>query len=62
MKLKLNLEHFDCSIFGLQLLADVEDHLDITIDQIEPNMKVPINEFDGKVTYGQKRANTGKSY
>lgn len=22
-------------------------------------MKVPVNEFDGKVTYGQKRRNTG---
>ncbi|XP_052229582.1 ATP-dependent RNA helicase DDX1-like isoform X2 [Dreissena polymorpha] len=45
-----------------QLLADVEDHLDITIDQIQPDIKVPINEFDGKVTYGQKRKNTGSGY
>jgi len=43
----------------VQLLADVEDHLDITIETTEPDMKVPVNEFDGKVTYGQKRRNTG---
>jgi ATP-dependent RNA helicase DDX1 len=44
-----------------QLLADVEEHLDITIDQVEPDIKVPVNEFDGKVTYGQKRKLGGKS-
>ena len=33
----------------------MEEHLDVTIDVIEPDMKVPINEFDGKVTYGQRR-------
>ncbi|WAR11389.1 DDX1-like protein, partial [Mya arenaria] len=27
-----------------QLLSDVEEHLDITIDKVEPEMKVPINE------------------
>ena len=41
--------------FCLQLRSDVEEHLDVTIDVIEPDMKVPINEFDGKVTYGQRR-------
>lgn len=25
-------------------------------------MKVPVNEFDGKVTYGQKRRNTGTDH
>ncbi|XP_052816444.1 ATP-dependent RNA helicase DDX1-like [Mya arenaria] len=45
-----------------QLLSDVEEHLDITIDKVEPEMKVPINEFDGKVTYGQKRAGAGSGY
>lgn len=38
-----------------QYLADIEDHLNITIQQIEPDMKVPHDEFDGKVVYGQKR-------
>ncbi|XP_064640088.1 ATP-dependent RNA helicase DDX1-like isoform X2 [Lineus longissimus] len=45
-----------------QLLADVEDHLGVTIDQIEPDLKIPINEFDGKVSYGQKRSNAGSGY
>lgn len=45
-----------------QYLADIEDHLNVTITIIEPDMKVPMNEFDGKVTYGQKRLNVGSSY
>lgn len=39
----------------MQFLADIEDHLNITIQQIEPDIKVPSNEFDGKVVYGQKK-------
>ena len=27
-----------------------------------PDIKVPMNDFDGKVTYGQKRANLGSDY
>ncbi|XP_011305079.1 ATP-dependent RNA helicase Ddx1 [Fopius arisanus] len=45
-----------------QFLADIEDHLNITIQQIGPDLKVPMNEFDGKVIYGQKRINTGSNY
>ena len=43
-----------------QYLGDIEDHLGVTIDQANSNMKVQTNEFDGKVTYGQKRKNAGK--
>ena len=43
------------------LLGEVEDHLGITIDTIQNDMKVPINEFDGKVTYGQKNVNQNVS-
>ena len=43
----------------VQLKADVEEHLDVTIDLVEPDFKIPVNEFDGKVTYGQKKRNTG---
>jgi ATP-dependent RNA helicase DDX1 len=43
-------------------LAEIEEHLGCTIQQIETDMKVPTNEFDGKVVYGQKRANTGSGY
>ncbi|XP_014244665.1 ATP-dependent RNA helicase Ddx1 [Cimex lectularius] len=46
----------------LQYLADIEDHLKITIDQVNPEMEIPKNEFDGKVTYGQKRVNKGSDY
>ena len=44
----------------MQYLADIEEHLNITIDQIGAEMKVPMNEFDGKVMYGQKRSKSGK--
>lgn len=33
-----------------------------TIQQVEADLKVPMNEFDGKVIYGQKRTNTGSGY
>lgn len=39
-----------------QLLSDIEDHLKCTITQCEPDLKIPVDEFDGKVTYGQRRA------
>ncbi|CAG9559092.1 unnamed protein product [Danaus chrysippus] len=45
-----------------QYLADIEDHLNVTIQQIETDMKVPCNEFDGKVIYGQKRKQMGSGY
>ena len=41
--------------FFFQYLIDIQEHLDVTIDKVSPNMKVPVNEFDGKVTYGQRR-------
>lgn len=46
----------------LQLLADIEDHLNITIQQVEPDMKIESNQFDGKVVYGQKRKHAGCDY
>ena len=53
-------KHID--ILYLQYLADIEDHLNITIQQVENDMKVPSNEFDGKVVYGQKRKQAGSGY
>ncbi|XP_017072385.1 ATP-dependent RNA helicase Ddx1 [Drosophila eugracilis] len=44
------------------LLAEVEDHLNITIQQVDRAMEVPVNDFDGKVVYGQKNFNTGSGY
>nr|AFN70718.1 ATP-dependent RNA helicase DDX1 [Botryllus schlosseri] len=43
------------------LLADVEEHLKITIDQVSPDLEIPVNEFDGKVVYGKKRATHNQS-
>lgn len=45
-----------CSYF------EIEEHLNCTISQVEPDIKVPVDEFDGKVTYGQKRAAGGGNY
>nr|KAF6429171.1 DEAD-box helicase 1 [Molossus molossus] len=53
-----------CTIWynEMQLLSDIEEHLNCTISQIEPDIKVSVDEFDGKVTYGQKKAATGGGY
>lgn len=58
------VEKGGCSIWynEIQCLADVEEHLGETISQVEPDMKVPLNEFDGKVIYGEKRKNKGGTY
>ncbi|XP_034238191.1 ATP-dependent RNA helicase Ddx1 [Thrips palmi] len=45
-----------------QYLADIEDHLNVTIQQVGADVKVPVDQFDGKVVYGQKKLNTGSSY
>lgn len=45
-----------------KLLNEIQEHLDITIDKVQPDMKIPVFEFDGKVTYGQKRRNVGSMY
>lgn len=44
------------------MLAEIEDYLNITIEQVDKDIKVPLNHFDGKVVYGQKRKNTGSGY
>ncbi|XP_076629609.1 ATP-dependent RNA helicase Ddx1 [Colletes latitarsis] len=43
-------------------LAEIEDHLNVTIQQVGTDIKVPLNDFDGKVTYGQKKRNMGSDY
>ncbi|CAN8025900.1 unnamed protein product [Ixodes persulcatus] len=45
-----------------QYLSDIEDHLNVTIQQVEPDLKIPADEFDGKVVYGQKRTQAGIMY
>lgn len=44
------------SFFLSQLLSEIEEHLKCTITQCDTDIKVPVDEFDGKVTYGQRRA------
>ncbi|KAF3826362.1 hypothetical protein GH733_008887 [Mirounga leonina] len=53
-----------CTIWynEMQLLSEIEEHLNCTISQVEPDIKVPLDEFDGKVTYGQRRAAGGGNY
>lgn len=34
--------------------------MNVTIQQVGADIKVPLNEFDGKVTYGEKRMAMGK--
>ncbi|XP_010945647.1 ATP-dependent RNA helicase DDX1 isoform X1 [Camelus dromedarius] len=53
-----------CTIWynEMQLLSEIEEHLNCTISQVEPDIKVPVDEFDGKVTYGQKRTIGGGNY
>lgn len=45
-----------------QYLADIEEHLGVTIQQADTDMKVAANEFDGKVVYGQKKKAEGSGY
>lgn len=44
------------------LLGEVEEHLNITIQQVDKSLEVPVNDFDGKVVYGQKNLNKGTGY
>ena len=41
-----------------QYLADIEEHLGVTIQQIGKDMNIAVDEFDGKVVYGEKRKET----
>jgi len=49
-------------LLSTQYLHDVEEHLDITIPEITRDLKVEQNEFDGKVTYGQKKKPTSMCF
>lgn len=43
-------------------MGEIEDHLNITIPQVDKDLKVPVNEFDGKVIYGEKLKSSGTGY
>ncbi|CAG0887653.1 unnamed protein product [Cyprideis torosa] len=46
----------------MQFLADIEEHLGVTIPEVGLDMRVPVDDFEGKVTYGQKRKQMGSNY
>ena len=43
-----------------QYLADIEEHLGVTIPEVVSSFEVPVNEFDGKITYGKKISPQGQ--
>jgi len=45
-----------------QYLGDIEEHLGVTIQQIQKDLKIEVDEFDGKVVYGAKRKEAGSGY
>lgn len=58
------VEHGGCCIWynEVQLLADIEEHLNCTISEIGLDFKIEVNEFDGKVIYGSKAVGGGYTY
>ncbi|KAL3318296.1 ATP-dependent RNA helicase ddx1 [Cichlidogyrus casuarinus] len=46
----------------LQYLADIEEHLGVTIDQVENELSIKPDSIDGKVVYGQKLQTAGAKY
>uniref|UniRef100_A0A914DH30 ATP-dependent RNA helicase n=2 Tax=Acrobeloides nanus TaxID=290746 RepID=A0A914DH30_9BILA len=40
-------------------LAEIEEHLGVTVNRVGTDFIVPMDEFDGKVVYGAKRSNEG---
>lgn len=46
----------------LTMLADIEEHLKCSIQEIEPDFKLQVNEYDGKVVYGAKRLEQATTY
>ncbi|KAA0201520.1 hypothetical protein HAZT_HAZT005408 [Hyalella azteca] len=60
---RLTTEHGCCIWYNEpQYLADIEEHLGVTIQCVGSDLKVPVNEFDGKVVYGERRSNAGSNY
>lgn len=38
-----------------QYLSEIEEHLGVTVPEVDNNFDIPVNEFDGKITYGEKK-------
>ncbi|GMR53429.1 hypothetical protein PMAYCL1PPCAC_23624, partial [Pristionchus mayeri] len=47
-----------------QLLGDIEEHLGMTISTVDSDLRIPVDEMDGRVVYGAKRSTkaSGTSY
>ena len=45
-----------------QYLADIESHLGVTIPEVSNSFQVPIDEYDGKIMYGEKKGKGGMAY
>ena len=45
---------------SIQYLSDIQEHLGVTIPEVDRSFDVPVNEFDGKITYGEKRRSEGE--
>lgn len=46
----------------LAMLADIEEHLKCSIQEIGVDFKIQVNEYDGKVIYGAKRLEQATTY
>ena len=46
----------------LAMLSEIEEHLKCVIQEIEPDFKVQVDEYDGKVVYGARRLEQTSSY
>lgn len=46
----------------LGMLAEIEDHLKCTVQEIEKDFKLQVDEYDGKVVYGAKRLEQASTY
>lgn len=57
-------ENKGCCIWldELSLLGDVEAHLKCTIQEIESDFRLQVDEYDGKVIYGQKKLEQTYTY
>lgn len=43
-------------------MSDIQEHLGVTIPEVDKSFEVPVNEFDGKITYGEKRSEGGAAF
>lgn len=42
-----------------QYLSEIQEHLGVTIPEVDKTFHIPVNEFDGKITYGEKKGKRG---